>query len=203
MIADLEIHQPLPLEGLGASELHENIDRVLEGRLPGFVIAASMTEAFPLSVAYAKELGLEGGVNSTTMTFNYDNTSGHLDASDAPGPEEWEGLGITPLHADGEEGGRMLSINQALVGAYDIMIFGRGPKIAGDMPIELWDSLQGENMGVLLGGRVDTEMLATRATRLAVSAGQTIVFNPSQPHMGVTRKAPRRSNATFFHTTSA
>jgi hypothetical protein len=199
MIVNLEVHQPSPLENISAGELRANIDRVLNGDLPGFVMAASMTDAFPASVAYAHELGLEGGVNSTTMTFNYDNTSSHLDTGDAPGPEDWEGLGITPLHADGEEGDRMLSINQALAGAYDIIIFGRGPKIAGDMPIELWDSLQGENMGVLLGGKVDTEMLVSRATRLAVSAGQTIVFNPSQPHMGVTRKAPRRSNATFFH----
>lgn len=199
MFVDLKIHQPAPLENLTVSELHANIDLILAGHLPGFVIAASMAEAFPSSVAYAKELGLEGGVNSTTMTFNYDNTSNHLKSGDAPGPEDWEGLGITPLHADGEEGDRMLSICQALAGAYDIMVFGRGPKIAGDMPIELWDSLQGENMGVLLGGKVNTEMLAMRATRLAVSTGQTVVFNPSQPHMGVTRKAPRRSNATFFH----
>jgi hypothetical protein len=199
MIVDLEIYQPAPLEDLSTSELHVHINRVLEGDLPGFVLAASMTEAFSSSVAYAQSQGLEGGVNSTTMTFNYDNTSDHLTSRDAPGPEDWESLGITPLHSDGEEGDRMLSINQALAGAYDIMIFGRGPKIAGDMPIELWDSLQDENMGVLLGGKVDSEMLATRATRLAVSAGQTIVFNPSQPHMGVTREAPRRSNATFFH----
>ena len=199
MIASLEIRQPAPLENLSDEELRANIDSVLEGRLPGFVIAASVSNAFPRSTAYAQEIGLSGGVNSTTMTFNYDNTSEHLTPTATPGPEDWESLGITPLHADGDEGDRMLSINEALAGAYDIMIFGRGPEIASDMPIELWDSLQGENMGVLLDGKVNTEMLAVHATRLAVSAGQTIVFNPSQPHMGVTRRAPRRSNATFFH----
>lgn len=199
MIVNLELEQPLPIEDLSPDELCAKIDLVVDSYLPGFVIAASVENAFPLSVAYARELGLDGGVNSTTMTFNYDDTSDHLAPGDTPGPDDWEHLGITPLHADGEEGERMLSINEALEGAYEIIIFKRGPRIANHMPIDLWDSLHSENMGVLLDGRVDVGLLAARGTRLAVSAGQTVVFNPSHPHMGVTRQAPRRSNATFFH----
>jgi hypothetical protein len=202
MIADLEVYQPLALENLNDDELQANIRLVLDGHLPGFVMAASMHDAFPASIACAKDLGLEGGVNSTTMAFKYNHSSGGLTSANNPQPEDWESLGITPLHADGEEGDRMLSINQALAGAYDITIFARGPGIADDMPIELWDKLHDENMGVLLHNKVNTDMLAARATQLAMSAGQTLVFNPSQPHMGVTRTAPRRSNATFFQTPS-
>jgi hypothetical protein len=200
MITTLETYQPAPLKDLSHDQLHANIDLVLNGHLPGFVIAASMADGFPLSIAYAYELGLEGEVNSTTMAFDYDNTSANLTPDDTPGPDDWKGLGITPLHADGTKGDHRLSINQAIAGAYDIMLFDRGPKVADDMPSELWDSLQDENMGVLLKGKVDPEMLSIRAMRLAISAGQTAVFNPSHPHMGVTRVAPRRSNATFFST---
>ncbi|MBC7581365.1 hypothetical protein H7097_00670 [Aeromicrobium sp.] len=206
MITQLEVHRPLPLTSLDSAELGVQIESVLTGQLPGFVLSAAMTNAFEQSIKHARNIGLEGGVNTSSMTFDYDETaSGLLTARAAgltPGPEDWGRYGITSLHADGEEGDEMLSVSRATLGAYTINILQRGINRQSDMPIELWDTLQIENTRLLLDGVVDMKNLLPNMTSLDVQAGDTVIFNPSNPHMGVTTQAPRIAETTFFYRTS-
>ena len=206
MIKYLEVDRPVPLTNFDAAELGVRIESVLTGQLPGFVISTATTDSFELSIKHARNIGLEGAVNSTSMTFNYDESASGLSVARGKGhiprPEEWEQYGITPLHADGEEGDEMLSISRATLGAYTINVLRRGTSRLGDMPIELWDTLQAENTRLLLDGNVDTKNLMPQMTSLDVKAGDTVIFNPSNPHMGVTTQAPRRAETTFFYRTS-
>ncbi|HEX8227562.1 MAG TPA: hypothetical protein VF572_06875 [Candidatus Saccharimonadales bacterium] len=202
MIRALDVQKPPAIAEITPDELADTMERVLAGELPGFVVSAAVPDAFNQSIDIATDMGLDGGINNTTMTFNYDTSVAGLAAARAegriPGPEEWEDFGITSLHADGEEGDEMLSISRALRGAYIINVLKRGPATQDDMPIELWDTLQVENTRLLLDGMVDTDNLSPVMTSLDIEAGDTVIFNPSNPHMGITTKAPRRAETTFY-----
>ena len=195
----VEIAQPSASTDVSGDILRSSVDNVLNGNLPGFVIDDNNSDAFNETIRYAKELGLDGGINSTSMTFNYDATINDLAPGEIPEPEDWEQFGITPLHSDGEEGERMLSLSKCNLGAYAIYILSRGPAIMDQSPVELWDSLHGESVNVLTEGMVDTDKLSPQVTMLNIALGQTVIFNPSRPHMGVTTRAPRRVDTTFFH----
>ncbi len=202
MICALTIERPGPLLDIGPAELSAHIDQVRSGQLPGFVVGADIPDAFDVSVRYAQEVGLVGGINETTMTFNYDATIASLAIARAQMglqmPVGWEKYGVTSLHADGEEGDEMLSISRVTLGAYVIQIFDRGPAVANDLPVELWETPEDENLRILLDNSVDNGYLLPDATFLEVNTGDTVVFNPSSPHMGVTTQAPRRVDTTFF-----
>ena len=198
MITSVEMNQPPVVDG-DRSYLRSRIDDVLSGNLNGLVLNDQDSLVFQEGIRYASELGLSGGINSTTMTFNYDATINDLESGTIPDPEDWENFGITPLHADGEEGERMLSVSKCSLGAYSIYILNRGLAIMDDSPVELWDSLHDESVRILTENMLDTDKLNNRVTRLDIALGQTVIFNPSRPHMGVTTQAPRRVNTTFFH----
>lgn len=206
MITPIEINRPPSLTDLDQADLADYTERVLKGHLLGFVVDAAVPDAYERVINHALDIRLEGGVNTTTMTFNYDTTVSGLSVARTEGrtpePEEWERFGVTPLHSDGEENDEMLSISKAKIGAYTIHILRRGPNRSGDMPIELWDTLQIENTRLLLDGVVDADNLLPEMTSLDVCAGDTVVFNPSQPHMGITTLAPRRADTTFFQRAS-
>jgi hypothetical protein len=202
MNTPLEVIRTEVLAGLSHDQLRRSIDQVVSGDLAGIVISDEKSRVFRDSIKYASELGLSGGINSTTMTFNYDDTVSDLAAAqtrgEAPGPEDWSEFGVTSLHTDGIEGDEMLSISRCTLGSYVINIFNRGPAIKQYFPMELWDVLQDDNFDILLDGEVNTDRLSNTMTRLEVRIGQTAIFNPSQPHMGITTTAPRRVDTTFF-----
>jgi hypothetical protein len=195
----IEVATPSVLTDIDRDVLSNHIDDVLNGNLPGFVVNDKDSAVFQASANYATELGLSGGINSTTMTFDYDATLSDLAPGKIPEPEDWEQFGITPLHTDGEEGEKMLSLSICLLGAYSIYILDRGPDILDESPIELWDSLHEDSVRILTENMVNSDKLNNRITRLDIAMGQTVIFNPSRPHMGVTTQAPRRVNTTFFH----
>lgn len=195
----IEVVQPSTLRDLDSNGLKNHIDDVLNGNLDGFVLNDSDSLYFQQSIDYAAELGLTGGINSTTMTFNYDSSINNLAPGEIPEPEDWEQFGITPLHVDGEEGEQMLSISKCSLGSYAICILNREQEILDQSPLELWDSLHYETIQILNNNTVDTDKLNNRMTRLNISLGQTVIFNPSRPHMGITTQSPRRVDTTFFH----
>lgn len=195
----IDIVEPSVLTNADSGTFKNHVSAVLNGELDGFVIDDQNSKIFNDSIRYASELGLSGGINSTTMTFNYDATVADLEPGGIPEPDDWEQLGITPLHADGEEGESILSVSTCSLGSYAIYILNRGPEIIDESPVELWDSLHDESVRILTEGIVDTDKLDNRITKLNIAMGQTVIFNPSRPHMGVTLQAPRRVNTTFFH----
>mgnify|MGYP006929321989 CR=1 FL=1 len=191
----MEIVRPSVINTDNTDVLRNHIDAILCGQENGLVFSS---DVFGRSIDYAERLGLSGGVNSTTMPFNYDDSSEGFNDSDRPSHEDWESLGVTPLHADGAEGDRILSISKCHSGAYSIYIANRGPAIIDQSPVELWDSLHEDTVNILARGTVNTENLDSKITRLDIAMGQTAIFNPSRPHMGVTRQAPRRVDTTFY-----
>ncbi len=195
MNSRVEIVRPSVIDTDNTDVLRNHIDAILFGQEKGLVFSS---DVFGHSIDYAEQLGLSGGLNSTTMTFNYDDSSEGLNNSKRPSHEDWESLGVTPLHADSAEGDRILSISQCHLGAYSIYIANRGPAIYDQSPVELWDSLHDDTIDILAHGTVNTENLDSKITRLDIAMGQTVIFNPSRPHMGVTRQAPRRVDTTFY-----
>ena len=174
MLRSVVYDSPRPVESLSYVELGAKLERVASNDLAGFVIANS-SSAFSDAVRAARELGFVGDTKQAT-TFRKP----------------------TQFHADGEEGDEMLSISEALVGEYEIRIFKRAPEIVSVEPIHLWDVLDSENTNVLARSQVDTAKLGHRATLLRAQAGNTVIFNPSNPHIGVPLTVPRHSESTFF-----
>ena len=196
--------QPVTYELIEPAEIDRDslpstISRVLDNELAGFILRSSA--GFDDVIRVAKETGLEGDTKlSAPFRYKVDisELSGLADRGERPVGEDWSSYGITPLHADGETGDRMLSVSRVLLGNYEVRVFERNPAIDEIEPVELWDKLDEQNANIMLDGTVDDSVLVPKATILAVQSGDTIVFNPSNPHMGVTISAPRSSESTFF-----
>jgi hypothetical protein len=202
MIAPVSYETPVLLTQLPDDEqLRIDLDHTASGVLSGFVLHQCADKDYSRLVDAAQDLGLAQA--NEGQEFGYETDISRLqpktDESVRPLRDgHWSECGVTPLHADGQEGRRVLSVSRVSGGAYDIGVFRRQPKLESAQPRAIWEILDRTTKNVLYDGEVDDAYLKTAATLFHVAAGDLLVFNPSNPHMGVTTQAPRNSRTVFF-----
>ncbi len=180
-------------------DLTAGIGRVLYSGLAGFVIG-NARKSYKNVCSVADELGLRGD-RKASVPFEHNSRVEEAIGLLRNGSElqgTWRDYGVTQLHADGDEGDQMLSIIRVKKGSFEIRAFERGPGVKGIPAVDLFDVLEGQTGLVLTEDRVDTDMVAARATVLRASKDDIVVFNPSQLHMAITLEGPRLSESTFF-----
>lgn len=177
---------------LGAIE--KATDDAVNARSVGFIIRGGGVLYEPV-LDMATGHGLVGDKKESRQ-FDYYGTWQNPDF--VPGEDDWIRLGVTELHADGGEGQRMLSVAKVKQGKYDLISLKRGPATKDIELTDMWEVLNDQTQAVL-NGEFDPDLLAGPVVKASVSKGDLLVINPSDPHLGVTREAPRVSDVTFFY----
>lgn len=196
-------------------ELESVIDDVITGELAGIAIRSTQPRRFSSSVKsvaaeQASALLSERGFTSVS--------GGSIDFLQHPRIERLKQLangahlarlaiaeilssdGITPLHADQDEGEQLISISELKKGQAQLDIFRRRAELADVPSDELFSELNQDTIRAIVDEAVDPARLSPNVTRLHVSQpGDIFVFNAQLPHMVTTLGTKsRRSTSTFF-----
>lgn len=199
MIKPISYEQSSELRDASAFQIKDHIIRLTLSELAGFTITQTR-KSYKQACSVAQSLGFEGDTKAA-VPFEHNERVGEavdLIKNGQPLNGQWRDYGVTQLHADGDANDKMLSAINVKKGSLEIRVFDRGPDIQGIDAVDLFDELEEETQRVLVEEKVDVNIITPEATVLRASKGDTIIFNPSLPHMAITLQGPRYSESTFF-----